>query len=73
MPRSLIQLLQGETGHIVSFLNDQIAGRFLAMGVLPGSRVEVVRVGPLAGGYYLKVDGRKIGVRKGEAASIVVK
>lgn len=45
----------------------------MAMGILPGSRIELVRKSPLGGGWFVKVDNTYIALRKQEAACIVLK
>lgn len=65
-------LKEGIQGRISHFTSDEVAGKFLTMGVLPGSRVHIVRIAPFKGGYYLKVDGISLAVRQQEASSIVL-
>ncbi len=71
MSNSVTQLKEGHSGRITHFTDDRIAGKLTAMGILPGSRVRVVRIAPFKGGYYLKVDGMSIVVRNDEASSIM--
>ena len=66
------QLLEKETRSIIGFTNDQVASKLMAMGILPGNLLRVVRIAPMSGGYYLKVNGQNFALRKSEAASIVV-
>lgn len=65
-------LKEGIIGKIAHFTNDEIAGKLMTMGVLPGSRVQVVRIAPFNGGYYLKIDGINMVVRLQEASNIVL-
>lgn len=69
---SVSQLKEGNFGKITQFTNDLIASKLISMGVLPGSLIEVVKIAPFNGGYYLKVDGNNLAVRPNEAANIVV-
>ncbi|MCU0346775.1 MAG: ferrous iron transport protein A [Saprospiraceae bacterium] len=71
MSNSVTQLKEGISGRISHFTDDHVAGKLMTMGVMPGSRVRVVRVAPLNGGYYLKVDGMSIVVRSNEAHNIM--
>ncbi len=70
--KSVSTLKEKITARICSFTDDQLASKMMAMGALPGSTVEVVRIAPMGGGYYLKINGHNIAVRASEAASIVV-
>ncbi|MCF8245379.1 MAG: ferrous iron transport protein A [Saprospiraceae bacterium] len=71
MANSVIQLKVGNGGRITHFTDDYIAGKLMNMGVLPGSRLRVVRIAPFNGGYYLKVDGMTIVLRNDEASNIM--
>lgn len=65
-------LKEGRTGRIAHFTDEVIAGKLMSMGVLPGSKVRVVRIAPFNGGYYLQVDGSNMVLRVREADSIVL-
>jgi ferrous iron transport protein A len=73
MANAVVHLQKGGGGQISHFTNEHIAGKLMAMGVLPGSVVRVVRIAPFKGGYYLKVDGQNIVVRHDEASNIIMK
>jgi ferrous iron transport protein A len=72
MNSPISQLKAGIAGKIAHFTNDEIAGKLMTMGVLPGSRVQVVRIAPFRGGYYLKIDGINMVVRLQEASNIIM-
>lgn len=63
----------GKAGFIARFTNDQIGCKLLTMGVLPGSRVEVMRTAPFGGGLVVKVDSNYFALREQEAACILLK
>ncbi len=65
-------LKEGRICRIAHFTDEVIAGKLMSMGVLPGSKVRVVRIAPFNGGYYLQVDGSNMVLRTKEAESIVV-
>jgi len=46
--------------------------RLMELGVLPGTRVELVRVAPLGDPMELRVRGCSLSMRRDEARSIVV-
>lgn len=73
MEINILKLKPKQVATVAGFSNNQIAGKLLAMGVLPGSTIQVVRTTPLKSAYYLKVDGRNLAVRKEEAACILIK
>lgn len=57
----------------MGFSNDQVGSKLLAMGVLPGSKIRVVREAPFGGGIVVKVDNNYLALRKQEAACILLK
>lgn len=63
----------GTAGIVAQFTNEQIGSKLLAMGILPGSRLEVVREAPFGGGLVVKVDNNYLALRKQEAACILLK
>ena len=67
---AIAKLKAGTLGKLTHFTNDHIAGKLMSMGALPGSIVEIIRVAPFRGGYYLKIDGNCIAIRKQEAENI---
>ncbi len=66
-------ITSGYTGVIASFDNDQLAGKLMAMGILPGDRIELIRKAPLGGGWYVKVGRQCVALRKQELACIKMK
>lgn len=65
-----------QTGHVVQIVS--IAGqssfrrRLMELGLVPGTRVELVRVAPLGDPVELLVRGASLSIRKAEAAVIEV-
>lgn len=67
---AIVNLRAGSKGVVTHFTNDEMAGKLMSMGMLPGSKVEVIRVAPFKGGFYLKVDGNCMAIRTTEAENI---
>jgi Fe2+ transport system protein FeoA len=65
-----------QTGHVVQIVS--IAGqssfrrRLMELGLVPGTRVELVRVAPLGDPIELLVRGASLSIRKAEASVIEV-
>lgn len=53
------------------FTDDQVGGKLMSMGILPGSHIELIRKAPLGGGWYVRVDRQVIALRKEELDCIV--
>ena len=70
--KSIAQLERSEKGKVIQFTDQILASRLVAMGILPGSQVEVLGKAPLRGGLYLKFDNQRVALRLKEAQSILV-
>ena len=57
---------------VKGFSNNIMAGKLMSMGILPDSELEVVRILPIVGNYYIIVDGQRYGLRKKEMEAIEV-
>ena len=66
-----LHLQRNQKAVVCGFSDDCFAHKYLCMGVLPGSHVELVRK---AAGQtcYFKIDGRTMAVRKEEAACLLI-
>ncbi len=71
--KQLTTLAERTKGKIIGFTDDEICSRLMAMGILPGTEIEIIRKAPLKSGYYIKFDNQRVALRNVEAASIVVK
>ncbi|MXW64078.1 MAG: ferrous iron transport protein A [Bacteroidetes bacterium SB0662_bin_6] len=69
---TLKELEPGECGIVTGFTGPVPPDRLLEMGLLSGTRVEVIRYAPLGDPIDLKVRGYHLSIRKHEAAMIRV-
>ena len=73
MKPSLADLAVGQQAEIVSIDSERrLSRRLMEMGLLPGTRVRVVRVAPLGDPIELRVRNYSLSVRRAEAAKIAV-
>lgn len=70
--KSVLDLKIGEVGYVKSFDNLDCACKLLTLGLLPKSKVTVVRKSPLGDALYLQLDGHKIAIRNNEGAAILI-
>ncbi len=70
--RIIPDLKPNESACTIAFSDPALAGKLTAMGVLPGTRIEMVRKAPFGQAYYVKVDGVRLALREEEAASIML-
>ncbi len=72
-PTALHQLPLGQTGTIIAInLVTDDARRIQEMGLLPGTKVELIRFAPLGDPVEIKVRGYHLSLRKHEAEQIIV-
>lgn len=70
--RKLTDLGSAESARAVYITDARLAGRLIAMGILPGAELQVVRSSPLGDALYIKADGLNMALRKEEAACILI-
>ncbi len=71
--KTILDLKIGESAKVEKFANDNLSCKLLTMGILPDTKITLVRKAPFGGAYYLKLNGNNIAVRENEAASIIIK
>lgn len=62
----------GESGVITGFTQADLASSLMAMGVLPGSSIRVVRKASFGKTVYIAVDQQKLALRQEELEAIVI-
>lgn len=69
----LAELRAGERGRVQPGESEHPAyQRLLAMGLLPGTEVEVVQVAPLGDPVEIAFAGMRLSLRKSDAAAVTV-
>lgn len=70
---SLNTLADGTEGHLVSLGGDRsLRRRLMELGLLPGTRVRVIRRAEIGGVMELEVRRCRLSVRTGEASQVFV-
>ncbi len=73
MKASLADLSVGQSAEVVSIdCGRQMSRRLMEMGLLPGTRVRVIRFAPLGDPIELRLRDYSLSVRRAEAARIAV-
>ncbi len=70
--RTVLDLEIGEVGYVKSFNDLHYACRLLTLGVLPKTKVTLVRKSPFRDALYLQLEDHKIAIRKSEGAVILL-
>ena len=63
----------GDSAVVSGFVDGVVARRFVEMGLVPGTRVTVLRVAPLGDPIEYAVMGGRIAMRRSDAFAILVK
>ncbi len=66
------ELLERQRGRVCGFSDECFAQKFMCMGVRPGSNVALVRKAAWGRACYFEVDGRRLAVRREEAACLLI-
>lgn len=72
LKRRLTDIQKKELVKVIGFSDDFMANRLMAMGILVGSKTELLFKAPLKGGFYFKIDNHRIALRNSEAQSILI-
>lgn len=68
----LSTLKPGNSATVHSFLDEETACKMISMGILPGSKIKLVRKAPFGGAMYIKSDNQQFAIRNKEAECIVL-
>lgn len=69
---TLDNLQAGQVGRVIRLSSSDTGMRLLSMGILPGSRIAVVRRRSRKGTMYLRVNKVRLALRPSEGESIYV-
>lgn len=70
--RNITHLKIGENAIIQEFSNGYIACKLMAMGLLPGSAILLVRKSPFGGAYYIRAKSHYVALRYLEAENVIL-
>jgi Fe2+ transport system protein FeoA len=71
--RSAIDMVPYESGYILRFEDSMIAGKLMAMGILPKAQIELIRRNALGYTFVYRINSRfKIALRRDEAKTIML-
>jgi Fe2+ transport system protein FeoA len=68
--RTISDLKANESARAIAFTDAMLAGKLAAMGIRPGTLIQMVRSAPFGNTYYVKIEGIRLALRQEEAASI---
>jgi len=71
-PKSVADMIPGETGIISGFSNDQLSSKLLEMGFLPGTAVRFNFTAPFGDPVCVTVSGFDLSLRIDEASMISI-
>ena len=70
--RNVLDLKPGEEGVVKMFTDQSMACKLLTIGIIPESRIMLIRKAPFGGAYCLKLGNTFVAVRDKEARSIII-
>ncbi len=70
---ALTSVGNGEVRTVAGFEQEHLASKLMAMGVLPGSQIKIIRRAPFGGACYVAIDQHYLALRHHEAAAILIK
>lgn len=70
--KNILSLKIGETGNIRALAANHCACKLMTLGLLPKSKIKIIRKSPFGDTLYLKINDHYIAVRESEAATILI-
>jgi ferrous iron transport protein A len=70
--KSLLDLAIGEEAYVKNCEQTHFTCKLLTLGLLPKTKVRIVRKAPVGGALYVKINDYQIAVRKEEAKLIFI-
>lgn len=70
--RNITNLQLGEEATISEFSNGHVASKLMAMGLLPGAGISLIRKSPFGGAYYVKAKNHYVALRSNEAENVLL-
>lgn len=70
--KTVLDLKKGESGYVKSFRDAGYACKLLTLGMVPLSKVTLVRKSPFGGSLYIKMNKQYIAIRRSEAEAILL-
>jgi Fe2+ transport system protein FeoA len=68
--RTIPDLKAHEFARTLTITDPVLAGKLTAMGIRPGTLIEMIRCAPFGQTYYIKAEGMRLALRLEEAVSI---
>ena len=65
-------LKPGQEGKILDFSDPFMAGQLMTLGILPETRLLLVRKSPFGSTFYFRSGNYNLALRKSEAANIII-
>jgi ferrous iron transport protein A len=70
--KNITHLNNGEFATISKFSNGYVACKLMAMGLIPGADIMLVRKSPFGGAYYIKAKNHYVALRTDEAKDVLL-
>ncbi|MCZ2101312.1 MAG: ferrous iron transport protein A [Chitinophagales bacterium] len=70
--KTLLALQPGETGLVALLEENDFISKLMALGILPNTRVKMVRKAPFGKVFYVKLDDHQIAIREAEANTVII-
>lgn len=70
--KTLLALQPRETGLVALLEENNYTSKLMALGILPNTRVKMVRKAPFGKVFYIKLDDHQIAIREAEANTVII-
>lgn len=70
--KTLLTLQPGQSGLVVILTENSYTSKLMALGILPNTRIKMMRKAPFGKVFYIKLDSHQIAIRGEEANTVII-
>ncbi len=71
-PKTLNSLNPGQSAFVSVLNENNFTCKLMNLGIMPKTKVTMVRKAPFGGAFYIKIDNIQMAMRESEASSIYI-
>ncbi|HMT52902.1 MAG: ferrous iron transport protein A [Saprospiraceae bacterium] len=72
LPKTLDSLQPGQSAYVSVLNENKFTCKLMNLGIMPKTKVTMVRKSPFGGAFYIKIDNIQMAMRESEANTIFI-
>lgn len=70
--KTLLTLQPGQSGMVVILAENSYTSKLMALGILPNTRIKMMRKAPFGKVFYIQLNSHQIAIRESEAITVII-